>query len=148
MKANKKSRFETIYALLNKPRALGFIAIVTLSLGFQNCAPSSSAKNTNGGLSTLESEIALQNEALYRLASVNLSCTTDSDCTTVEVGRIACGGPRSHYVVSKNNDLAKLQEISIQVMNLEQEYLIRQNAVSVCAIVEPPAVACVSNVCQ
>lgn len=150
MKHALKSHFETVIIVFKRVFAFLFMAICFLS--FQNCAPNTTGNKSNGSdssyLSNLENKIAVQNDALLKLSTANLSCTENADCTTVEVGRKACGGPRGYYVVSKNNDLVRLQAMSVELMSLEEEYLIKKNYVSTCEAITAPATACISNSCR
>lgn len=151
MKLKNKYQFETILKNFIKSRVLIFFVLTLAVLSFQNCAPSSSPKTGDAKqeeLSSLERKIALQNEALLNLTKVNLTCTRHSDCATVEVGRRACGGPRGYYVISKNNDLVQIQTLSIDLVNLEEEYLTKMDAISTCEVIVPPSVSCVANICK
>ena len=145
-----KSHFETAIHIFKRVVIILVMAIFFLS--FQNCAPSASATKSNDSdpsyLSNLENKIAAQNDTLLKLSAANLSCSENADCTTVEVGRKGCGGPRGYYVVSKKNDLAKIQAISLELMNLEAEYIVKKNYVSTCEVITPPAAACISSFCK
>lgn len=152
MNPKSKSHFETNYQTPKIKRGLISLSLIFLSLSFLNCAPTASNSLSNDTranyLLTLEDKITVQNQALLNLSAANLSCSNNSDCTTIEVGRKACGGPRGYYVVSKNNDMAQIQALSLEIINLEKTYLIEQQAISTCELVEQPTPSCVSNICK
>jgi hypothetical protein len=134
-------------------RRIGFFLLMaTFLFSFQNCAPNSMSTSSENTRPTekpdMEKLIAARNDELLKLAATNLSCATNTECEVIEVGRKACGGPRGYVVISKRNDVSKLQALSTELINLEKELILREGLVSTCEFIMPPSYACVDSVCR
>lgn len=89
-------------------------------------------------------------DLLKNAASANLSCESASDCSIVEYGSKACGGPEGYLVLSKKN----VQVASGIVTTLNTAYTTlsatiqaQTGVVSDCSLALPPTAACVAKVC-
>lgn len=78
----------------------------------------------------------------------SFSCANSSGCNSIAFGAKPCGGTREYLVFSNDIDLPTLQQMVNEYNNLDDAYNIQINAVSDCAIVNPPTnIGCVDGVC-
>ncbi len=114
-----------------------FVLLLSLTAAF----PALSAEVTYASLQKLY-------EASRLLASGDLSCAQASDCTSVEIGSRACGGPQEYLVTSnKNANLDDLKILAASTTRKEDEYNQTSGGISICSFEMPPQLSCVSNVC-
>lgn len=115
---------------------------------------SDSLKDKVGDAAVLAAEKAKQLGSAFDLlksaAAANLSCESSSDCSVVEYGSKACGGPEGYLVLSKKNvQVASgiVSTLNMAYTTLSATIQAQNGTVSNCALELPSSVACVSKVC-
>lgn len=123
--------------------------IVVLLTGFQNCggAEMASAREYQAGKPV--QDLQHIKTLLEGMNAEDLSCVADSDCAAIPIGSQACGGPTEYIVASRLNP--RHDEV-LNLADLHRRKSLEENrnvaAVSSCALLLPPDVACVSAVCN
>ena len=71
------------------------------------------------------------------------ACTADSDCATVGIGALACGGPQAYAAWSKKETDAQALTAAVARQRAERERQIaRTGEQSVCVVVPDPGARC------
>lgn len=71
-----------------------------------------------------------------------------SQCATIAVGALACGGPADYLVYSRKiSNEKKIQDIASRYTEAEREWNSLSKAMSTCSMVEPPDTALVNGIC-
>jgi len=77
------------------------------------------------------------------------TCTNSNQCGALAVGHKACGGPASFLAYStENTDTTKLFDLASKHQALSKSYNQAIGAMSDCAMVMQPVMACIDNICQ
>lgn len=88
-------------------------------------------------------------ESTQQLAAADLSCTKNSDCVALTIGKRACGGPNGFVIASKNNLVfEEVQYLAEQTEAREEVFNAKYGIYSICSIIMKPTPACVSKVCR
>lgn len=129
---------------------IGAMAVFTVGLFvvFQNCGMNGETTRPGGVLAkaTLIQDL---NRQIDDLNAGDLSCQRDSDCTTVEVGARACGGPERFLISSNlNPDMDQVLGLADEITKQTREYNRNHEVVSICSLAVAPEVACVQSQCQ
>jgi hypothetical protein len=75
-------------------------------------------------------------------------CKEDADCWLVQVGKKACGGPRTYTVASKrSSDSAMVRALAERLSTEEAARNVREGRMSDCSMVMPPTARCVGGRC-
>ncbi|HXH30373.1 MAG TPA: hypothetical protein VNJ01_06150 [Bacteriovoracaceae bacterium] len=83
------------------------------------------------------------------LSASDLSCSKTTDCTAMELGSKACGGPSDFVVASKKNkNLEEVSYLAQRTVDRENDYNVSYNVISDCMLRLPPEVSCQANVCK
>lgn len=78
-----------------------------------------------------------------------LTCKTDSDCATIEMGTKPCGGPWKYLLYSKKNPKASALKKKISDYNqLDTKINEAQQTMSDCMVMMKPEPKCVNSVCE
>jgi len=97
-------------------------------------------------LATTFAKIEGMKSVVRHLAANGLACETAADCTSLAMGKRACGGPTSYVVTSFTNpSLSALQESIQLVTKAEIEANTKFGLASICSLIMPPRVACHAN---
>ncbi|MDZ4081441.1 MAG: hypothetical protein U1E10_00770 [Bdellovibrionales bacterium] len=115
---------------------------------FQNCAPVKDLTPEEKVMKDLEFAIEKTSNDLETLAESNRTCTNDNQCVAVVVGFKGCGGPRDYTHTSSNNDMAAIENLSLNLQNLERDHWRRSGQASTCEMLLPPTLSCQSGQCQ
>lgn len=76
-------------------------------------------------------------------------CDSVDQCRSVAIGQKACGGPATYLVYSINgNGSDQLESLANRHRKLSRQYNKVTQAMSDCAVVMPPMLACVKGQCQ
>ncbi|MBP6557823.1 MAG: hypothetical protein KA213_05605 [Flavobacterium sp.] len=81
------------------------------------------------------------------LALINNSSCAGS-CNYIAFGSKPCGGPREYLLFSSTVNLTQLQQMVSEYNEMDNQFNIKTNAISDCAVVQPPnTVECVNGNC-
>lgn len=83
------------------------------------------------------------------LADVDLRCVRADDCKLIPIGSRACGGPGSYMITSKmNGNMSEIDYLALQTEVKESAYNRNYGIQSICSLVVPPELKCLSNYCR
>lgn len=98
-----------------------------------------------------------QNRDAYRaelghlLATNHVACKADSDCETIAVGAMACGGP-SEFVPASKATIAKIQtavtDLTKAIEEMDQAQNRERSMVGICLALANPDVKCQAGKCS
>lgn len=71
------------------------------------------------------------------------ACRADTDCATVGIGWLACGGPQAWRAWSRTGTDAKALDDAVAAhRTLRQQEIAKRGSMSVCALVSDPGAVC------
>lgn len=84
-----------------------------------------------------------------RAMAADASCSDHSQCRSLPIGHLACGGPQSYlaYSTLKANE-ATMRELGERYKAQRQAEVVKRGLVSTCRFNPDPGAVCVSGTCQ
>ena len=98
-------------------------------------------------------ELRAQRAGLTRQIEIlneTLTCTTASDCESIEIGEKPCGGPVSYLITSQlNPNTAQMRKLAEQVGKIDKAIALSNESglVSDCRYLDAPKLACEKERC-
>ena len=118
------------------------IAVFTLLLSLSAWSQSSQEQQDGEALGALIKSAKL-------LADTDLRCQSAADCTVVEIGSRACGGPSTHFITSDDNsNMEELQYLARQTRAKGEAFNRNYGRISICTVVMPPVAKCIQQQCK
>lgn len=83
------------------------------------------------------------------LADADLRCMSVDDCKLLPIGSRACGGPSGYVITSKmNGNMSELEYLATQTEVKQAAYNRTYGIQSICSLIVPPELKCLSNYCR
>lgn len=119
-----------------------FIAVLALLFSLSAWSQSSQEQQDGEALGALIRSAKL-------LVDADLRCTSSADCTTIEIGSRACGGPSTHFITSEDNsNMEEILYLAKQTRIKGETFNRNYGRISICTVVTPPVVECIKNQCK
>lgn len=123
---------------------LKYYFLMIMLFGLMSC---SQTKITNSESTLTAASLALKKQEIIDYIK-SFQCSANIGCLSIAFGVKPCGGPLEYLVYSTGINVAQLQQMVSDYNAINQQFNVATNAMSDCAIVNPPVnVGCVNGQC-
>ena len=133
---------------MNPIRLLLLACLACLMQACSSTPPDNAFEVANVGAQLPPSIEAVHQE--MEVIAQNRFCDVDTDCATMPIGQLACGGPSAYMTYSKRigtEAVVSLENLAKQSVELARQSNQRSQMMSSCQLIPPAFTACIDQRC-